>query len=94
MKKYKEADMMLEFLKTSPIAEDVKLGANVVLHRSSMSTDELLAIEEEGSITFYEGPVQDYELEVNGMSVARGSIIRKKGEYFFKIKEMNGEAES
>lgn len=94
MKRDKEAHIMLDFLKNSPIAKDVKLGANVVLQRSSLSTDELLAIEEEGQITFYEGPVQDYELEINGMSVARGSIIKKKGEYFFKIKEMNGEADS
>lgn len=94
MKRDKEAHKMLDFLKTSPMAEDVKLGANVVLHRSSMSTDELLAIEEEGNITFDDGLMQEYELEVNGLSIARGSIIRKKGEYYFKIKEMNGEAEA
>lgn len=83
--------MMIDFLRTSPVAEEVKLDSKVVLHRRKISTDELLTIEAEGRFIANDNRVEEYELEVNGLSIATGSIIRKKGEYYFKVKEMYGE---
>lgn len=85
--------MMIDFLKNSPVAEDVKLSSRIVLHRMKLSTEDLLDMEAKGSFSIQEDKVVDYELEVNGLSIARGSIVRKKGEYYFKVKEIYGEAE-
>jgi len=81
---------MKDFLKTSPIARDVKLRTNIVLHRRKMNAAQLISLEEEGSLTVRDNS-DVYELEVNGLSVAAGVIIKKHGEYFFKVKEIYGE---
>lgn len=83
--------MMIDFLWTSPVAEKVKLESNVVLHRKKLSAGELVNIEAEGHFRSKDNRDGEYELEVNGLSIARGTIIRKKGEYYFKVKEMNEE---
>jgi len=84
---------MKEFLRTSPIAATVKLGSTVVLHRRKMNTEELLSLESQGSLQVSSDPDETYELEINGTTIARGAIVRKRGEYFFKVKEMLGESE-
>jgi flagellar motor switch/type III secretory pathway protein FliN len=87
---YGGRDNMQDFLKSSPVARDVSLKTNVVLHRRKMNAAELLSLDEEGSLTVRENG-ELYELDVNGLAVAKGVIIKKHGEYFFKVKEMFGE---
>ncbi|MBB6479653.1 FliM/FliN family flagellar motor C-terminal domain-containing protein [Spirochaeta isovalerica] len=82
---------MRDFLKTSPIAGEVRLPANVVLHRKKMSAEELLSLESKGVFSVEERGDEEYELEVNGCSIAHGTIVKKQGGYFFKVKEMYGE---
>ena len=81
--------MLREYLKTSPIAETVQLKGNVILHRQKISTDDLLEIEAEGDFIPGNSDYDNCELEVNELTVAKGKIVRKKGESYFKVHEMN-----
>jgi len=81
--------MLRDYLKLSPISEEVQLNANVILHRAKLSTDELGDIRRKGEIFLENNKSEDYELEVNGLTIAYGRIVKKKGEYYFKISEMN-----
>ncbi|MBN2659317.1 MAG: FliM/FliN family flagellar motor switch protein [Spirochaetales bacterium] len=82
---------MKDFLSTSPIADEVRLPAKVVLERKKLSVEELLSLESKGVFDVPGDRDNDYELEINGCSIARGRIVRKQGEYYFRIKEMCGE---
>jgi Type III flagellar switch regulator (C-ring) FliN C-term len=81
--------MLKEYLKSSAIAETVQLEGNVILHRQKLSAEDLMNIESDGEFSVGFKDNQNYELEVNGLTVATGRIIRKKGEYFFKVSKMN-----
>ena len=74
------------FLNTSPIASKVKLSAKVVLYRTQLSAKELIDIKRKGEF----GPVDKElcELVSGSQVIAKGKIINKKGEYYFKVKEL------
>lgn len=86
--------MLKEYLKTSPIAETVKLDGNVILHRQKMSTEELIGLKSDGEFTVPGRGDDEYELELNGLTVATGKIVRKGGEFFFKVIKMHKGDES
>lgn len=80
-----------EFLTNSPIAKMVKLPTTIVVHRTAYSPAEIAGMKSTGSY----GPIpreeEICELEVNTEVIARGRIVKKKGEYFFKITEVSKE---
>jgi hypothetical protein len=76
------------FLQTSKIADIVKLPVTIVVQETKLSPNDLVEIEQSGVY----GPVNKKELvcklEVGGQTLANGKIIKKGGEYFFKIIEL------
>jgi len=77
---------MDDFLNNSPVASKVKLPAKVILHRMQLSAKELINIKRKGELV----PVDKglYELVYGGQIIAKGKIINKKGEHYFKVKEL------
>jgi flagellar motor switch/type III secretory pathway protein FliN len=78
-------EMMVRFLTESPLAEKIKLPSSVVVLKTEMSPHEVAAIVKSGSY----GPIPAArgvcELRVGGQCVAYGSIVRRKGEHYFKV---------
>ena len=74
-----------QFLDSSAIAAKVKLSPEVVVQRLLLTPGEILEIRRAGRY----GPVPEKEriceLEVGGQVLARGKIVRRRGEYYFKI---------
>ncbi len=83
--------MLRNYLKSSPIADSVKVPGNIVLHRMKLSSEELVKIREQGELSINGSRNEYYELEVNGLTIATGKIVKKSGEYFFKVIEMDKE---
>jgi hypothetical protein len=81
-------DEFERFLRESPIAARVALPASVVRRRLSISPEEAAAAAERGSFTPAGGEAV-CELEVGGLCVARGRIVRRGGRSYFKVVEMN-----
>ena len=75
------------FLQDSPLARRIKLPARIIAQRTSLSPGELMQIKEQGEY----GPVpsgeQICELKVGGVVIARGKIVKKRADYYFKIQE-------
>lgn len=80
-------DRLSDFLTHSPIAEQTKLPATVVIKRMHTSSAELLSIKEKGEF----GPLvidgKKCELEIGGQVVARGRIVRNRGKLHFRVTE-------
>lgn len=78
-------DKIDSFLKTSYIAEKTKLDTNIIIQKTKLSAEELADL----SNSQYHGPIpkkeQICELEIGGQNIAEGKIIKKNGEYYFKI---------
>ena len=74
------------FISTSPMASIVKLPAKVVLHRTQLSPKELINIKRKGE--YGPAPKELCELVSGGQVIAKGQIINKRGEYYFKVKEL------
>jgi hypothetical protein len=74
------------FLMESPAAKRVRLPARVVVSRGEHSLTEVAAIGRAGNYT----PVSNgtCELEVSGVVLARGRIVRKGKRLFFKVAEV------
>jgi len=83
--------MLKDFLKTSSTAEIVRLDGNVILNKTRLSADDLMGIRQAGELNLENDRSGEYELEVNGLTIAKGRIIKKKGEYYLKISEINKE---
>lgn len=83
--------MVKDYLKTSPIAESIKLEGNVILNRMKLSMSEIVSMKERGEFDSDFHNSSCYELEVNGLVVAMGKIVKKRGEYHFKVTELNKE---
>ena len=79
---------LTDFLRSSPVAERVRLPARVVVQRTKFTPRELAKIRDQGSY----GPVADdetvCELEAGGQVLARGRIVRRRGQWYFQIKEV------
>ncbi|MBI9098713.1 MAG: hypothetical protein JEY91_09555 [Spirochaetaceae bacterium] len=83
--------MLRDFLNSAPIAETVHVEGNVILQRMKLSTDDLLNIRERGELVTEQNKNKLYELEVNGLTIATGRVIKKRGEFYFKVIAMNRE---
>jgi hypothetical protein len=79
-------DNVKRFLEESPLALRMALPTHIVVHRLKLSPEEVGSIMESGALTPSGGEV--CELEVGGQCIARGKIMRKRGEHYFKVLEM------
>ena len=79
-------DNVKRFLDESPIAMRVTLPTKVIMHELTLSYLTVKGIINSGSFTPSNGKM--CELEIGGTRIARGRIVRRRGEYFFKIGEM------
>ena len=79
--------MSKNFLVESKMAEKIKLDTKVVIQRTTLSPQDLIRIQKAGEY----GPVpfkeQICELEAGGQVLAKGKIVKKRGEYYFKVIE-------
>ena len=75
------------FLKESPIAAQVTLPTKVIVHRTRLNPRDLVAIAAEKQY----GPIPEKEelceIEAGGRVLAKGKIVKRKGEFYFKIME-------
>ncbi len=85
---------MESFLRGGPIASRVRLPVRAVVSRGSHSLRDVQAIAESG---VYAIPAEgsggrsgegEAELEVSGVVLARGRVVRKGGRLFFKVTEL------
>jgi len=76
------------FLMESPAAKRVRLPARVVIGRGAHSLRDVRAIAEAGTFSPASDPLPACELEVAGVVVARGRVVRKGGRLFFKVAEI------
>ena len=76
------------FLDTSPIAQKTKLAACVVMKRTRMSSLELMNIKEDGEFNAGAVDINACELEIGGQVLARGRIIKRRGQSYFKIVDL------
>ena len=76
------------FLKQSSAAKRVKVRPKIVIHRNQLSPDDLVSIKK--TQTYPEIPKKEEvcELEIDGKVLGRGRIIKKGGEYYFKLIEL------
>ena len=82
-------DEQLEnFLRESPMAEKIRLPAKVVVHRTSLCPLDVKNIRESGAY----GPIPEKEeiceLHIGGQRIARGIIVKRRGEYYFKVSRL------
>jgi hypothetical protein len=84
---------LVDFLTQSIIAQKVKLPGNIVIHRASYSPGDIAGILAAGRYGPIPAGEEVCELEVNGIVIARGKIVQKRGEFFFKVSERHKEDE-
>lgn len=82
---------MKDFLKQSPVAESVRLEGRIILDRPVLSSRELAGQGAFARIFRDPSGNEEAELEINGLSVASGSIVKKGGKYYFRVGRMYGE---
>lgn len=83
--------MVKKFLSQSPLAEKVKVDSKVVLERLKFSAADLDEIRSRGDFSVDNRKESVVELEANGITVALGKIVKKKGESYFKVTQMKEE---
>ena len=76
------------FLEESPVAARVSLPTTIILHRLTLNPADVEQIIEEGSFT--PGGDRTCDLEIGGQCVARGRIVRRRGEHWFLVTEIEG----
>ena len=79
---------MNAFLDSSPIAKRTRLSATVILDRSTQTPADLLSIKEQGVYT--PGPIdmRACELEIGGKVIARGRVVKHRGNSYFKVTDL------
>ena len=61
----------------------VTLPTRLIVHRAELTAADLAAIVQRGEYAPVEGAV--CELEAGGQILARGRMVRRRGEWFFKV---------
>ena len=74
-----------DFINTSPLAKRVKLKGRVILERMMMSPADIAEIRAQKRYVIPKKKAV-CELEVGGQVIATGKIVKKHGEYYFKVK--------
>ena len=80
-----------DFLTNSPVAKKVKLAGKIVVHRAAYSPAEIAVMKNSGDYDPIPREETVCELEINGKVIARGKIVKKAGNFYFKVKELNKE---
>ena len=79
------AASLQSFFESSPLAGKIKLPTRIVIQRTQLTPGELMQIKESGRY----GPIpkreEICELEAGGSVLARGKIVRRRGETYFKV---------
>ena len=78
------------FLQDSPLADRIKLPTRVVVNRGELSPADVAAIKAAGEYTPDNEGV--CELEVGGMILARGRVIKRRGHTYFKVTAMGDQS--
>ena len=81
---------MEDFLLASVLAKKISLPSSIVVHRTSLS---LLDVRDLYRLKVYPHIPKDEttcELEIGAQRLARGRIIKKCGEYYFKVGDLVG----
>jgi hypothetical protein len=88
-REYKRGAMVMikDFFKNSALAEMITLKTELVFGRKTMNPRNLDKSLASGEVRFSPDDTGLIELEVNGLSVARGKIVRKWGRDYFKVME-------
>ena len=73
------------FLETSPLAARVKLPTRIIVHRGGNSPEALAGVIRAG--TYAPAGGDTCELEAGGIILARGKIVKRRGEFYFKVIE-------
>jgi len=81
-------ESMAEFLASSSAAQRIKLPARVVLHRTVLTPREIARIKSGERTLSPDSDEAVCELEVGGQVVAKGRIVRRRGRYQFKVREV------
>ncbi len=79
-------DDFRRFLEESPIASEVRLPTRVILRRLRLSPGAIPDMAEGGSFVPEGG--ECCELEAGGRVIARGRLLRRRGESYFKVTEV------
>jgi hypothetical protein len=74
------------------ILERIRIPTRIIVHRLALTPGTLADIVRTGTFTPTDGAV--CELEAGGKTIARGKIVRKRGGFFFKVRETAEEAKS
>ena len=75
--------------KQGSILDTVKFPTRIIIQRISLTPAGLGALAQDGELTAA-GDVA-CELEAGGQVIARGKIVRRRGGYFFKVRETGKE---
>jgi len=71
------------------ILDRIKLPTRAIVQRVPLTPSALGALARDGALAAEGGTT--CELESGGQIIARGRIVRRRGEYFFKVQEIGEE---
>ena len=75
--------------KEIPKGDKIMIRPSLILDRKELSPSELVEIQNKGSLSQTKSSI--FELDAQGLTIARGKLIKKRGKYYFKIIEMAGD---
>jgi hypothetical protein len=78
---------LMRFLEESPIASRVSLPTRIILRRFDLGPDEVGGIVESGRLKSGDER-RICELEIGGQRIAAGRIVKRRGEFYFRVREM------
>jgi hypothetical protein len=74
------------------VLERIRIPTRIIVHRLELTPGALADIVHTGTFTPADGAV--CELEAGGKIIARGKIVRRRGAFYFKVRETAEEAGS
>jgi hypothetical protein len=85
-------ETVTKFINESPIAEKIKLKGRVIVNRAKLSAGDLAKIYEEKQ---YSPSQRDEtcELEFGSQVLAKGKIVKKRNEFYFKVNSISNKQE-
>jgi len=75
--------------KEIPKGDKIMIRPSLILDRKELSPSELVEIQKKGTLDKTKSSI--FELNAQGLTIARGKLIKKRGKYYFKIIEMAGD---
>jgi hypothetical protein len=70
------------------IAKRVKLASRIVIQRTRLSPRDLVNLKNHKSYGPIPSREEICELEIGDQLIAQGSIVKKRGEYYFRVHEL------